>query len=131
MRNEKNTKNFTPISDELFLRLACYQTLIKCLSVYININIMFNIYTSLILHSHKKSARLSMNCLFSCPKKSFSSQQTLQLNVYYSNTLVLTFRLYDCQDTKSNRCNQIEVLLQRDFKLKSLNKKLESFKKIL
>ena len=42
---------------------------------------------------------------------------------------MFTFHLYDCQETmlkrpKSNRCNQTEVLLQRDFRLKSLNKKV-------
>ena len=37
--------------------------------------------------------------------KYFFSAKTLQFNVIYSTTRVFTFHLYDCQETKSNRCN--------------------------
>ena len=54
-----------------------------------NPSILFLIYNSLILFSHKKYIQLSINSLISCPKKSFSSQQkhfNLQFNVNYSHT---------------------------------------------
>ena len=60
--------------------------------------------------------------LFSCPKTSFSFQQK-QFNGNYSHTRVLCLLFIctsDYQETKSNMCNQIEVLLQRDFRLKVL-----------
>ena len=51
-------------------------------------------------------------------------EKTTQFNVNYSNTRVFTFHLYNCQVTKSNRRNQMEALLQRGFRLNSLNKKV-------
>ena len=81
----------------------------------------FHKFNSLILFSHKKSSRLpSYIFSFPCLKKSFSSQQK-QFNVNYSHTPVLCL-LFICtsdpQETKSNKCNQIEVLLLRDIRLK-------------
>ena len=47
-----------------------------------------------------------------------------QFNVNYSHTGVFTFHLHIrlSQETKSNKCNQIEVLLRRDFTLKIFTK---------
>ena len=123
MKEVKNIKHFTPIADALFLIRHWY----KYLSININIMVTsFNfIIILIILFSLKKSVQLSIYSLVSCPKKLFStlSAKTLPFNVNYSNTPVFTFHLYNCQVTKSNnRCNQIEVLLRRDFRLKSLTK---------
>ena len=56
-----------------------------------------------------------------CTNKSFSShQKQLEFNVY-SYTRVLKFQLYIRISKKLNqtyKCNHIEVLLQRDFRLK-------------
>ena len=93
--------------------------------VYINIILtLFLISNPLILFSHKNSVQLSsyVYYIFSCSKKSFSSQQK-QFNVNYSHTRVLCLLFIctsDCQETKSNTCNQTEVLLQRDFRLNVL-----------
>ena len=85
---------------------------------------MFLIYNSLILFSDKISVQLSsyISYIFSCSKKSFSSQQK-HFNVNYSHTRVLCLFFICtsyCQETKSNTCNQIGVLLQRDLRLKVL-----------
>ena len=58
------------------------------------------------------------------PKNFFFSAKILQLNVNYSNTIVFTYHLYDSQETESKRWNQTEVLLQRNFRFNSLNKKI-------
>ena len=57
-------------------------------------------------------------------EKFLFSEKTIQFNVNYSNTRVFAFHLYNCQVTKSDWRNQMEVLLQRGFRLNSLNKKV-------
>ena len=83
-----------------------------------NRNIVFN-FNALILFCHKRSVQLSIYSLVSLvPCKVFFSTKfffNIQFNVNYSNTRVFTFDLYNCQETKSNRCNQIEVLLQMEY----------------
>ena len=131
MKKVKISKNFIPILDVLHHRLTSNSTF---LSVYKHYpNIIFNIIILTILtiiksliFSHKKSVQLSsyIYYIFSCSKKSFSSQQK-QFNVNYSHTRVLCLLFIctsDCQETKSNTCNQIEVLPQRDFRLKFFNR---------
>ena len=97
----------------------------KCLSVYINIIVtLFLIYNSIILFSYKTSVQLSIHSLFSCPKKSFSSQQNHFSLMWIIHILVCLLFIFtsDCQETEANKCNQIEVLLLRDFRLKDLTK---------
>ena len=102
----------------------------KCLSIYINIIVtFFLILNSLILFSHRKICP-AVYYLFSCPKDSISSQQK-HFNLMWIIQILypsVYFSFARLQETKSNMCNQIEVLLQRDFRLKSLkfNKTLYS-----
>ena len=128
MKKVKISKNSTGNLDPFFCRLTSNSALIQMLlSVDINIILtLFLIYNSLILFSHKKSVQLSsyMYYIFFCSKENFSSQQK-QVNVNYSHTRVLCLFFIctsDCQETKSNTCNQIEVLPQRDFRLKFFNR---------
>ena len=90
-------------------------------------NINFNIGNLLMLFSDKKSGQF----LFCCPMHIFFSKKSLQFHVNYSHTRVLTSNLcllFICttsnkiKKTKSNTCNQIEVFLERDFKLHVLRK---------
>ena len=96
-----------------------------CLLHKHNRNIIFNIGNSLMLFSDKKSGQF----LFCCPMHIFFSEKSLQFHVNYSHTRVFTSNLCllficttDSPKTKSNTCNQIEVLLERDFKLHVLRK---------
>ena len=95
------------------------------LSVYINIQLL--IHNSLKLYfpiknlsSYLANYQLSaIYLIFSLvPRKDFSSQQK-QFNVNYSHSRVFICSS-DFQETKSNKCSQIEVLLQRDYRLKVL-----------
>ena len=77
------------------------------------------------LFSDKKSGQF----LFCCPMHIFFSKKSLQFHVNYSHTRVFTSNLCllficttDSPKTKLNTCNQIEVLLERDFKLHVLRK---------
>ena len=112
MKKVKIIKNCTPILDILFHRLTSNSTLTQMfLPVYINIILtLFLMYNSLVLFTHKKSVQLSsyIYYILSCSKKSFSSEQE-EFNVNYStcSCVMFTFHLYiDCQETKSNTCNQ-------------------------
>ena len=88
---------------------------------------LFFINNSLILFSHKNlSSDLYIFSFLLPQEKFFFSAKTLQFNLNYSHTRVFTFRLYDCLETESNRCNRTEVLLQGDFRLKSLSIKVKS-----
>ena len=125
MKKVKISKNSTGNLDPFFCRLTSNSALIQMLlSVDINIILtLFLIYNSLILFSHKKSVQLSsyIYYIFSCSQKSFSSQKK-QFNVNYSHTPVLCLLFIctsHCQETKLNTCD-LEILLQREFRLKVL-----------
>ena len=54
-----------------------------------------------------------------CPKKTFSSQQNHFNLTWFIHMILCLLSSYtsDCQETNSNQGSQIEVLLQRDFRL--------------
>ena len=113
----KNTKGFTPILDILFSDRHVIKYSCKSLSVYINIILtLFLIHNLLILCPHKKSIQLSIYSdeKFFFSSKHFNSMWIIQIPVF-------TLHLYDCQEIKSNRPIQIEVLLRtQNFKQKSI-----------
>ena len=81
-------------------------------------------YNSLILFSHKKIVQLTCIFFFLLSQETFFFQtKTLQFNVNYSHICVFTFHSYvrlSRNKIKQKKCNQIEVLLQGDFRLKVL-----------
>ena len=77
------------------------------------------------LFCHKKSVQLSLGIFsfLSCDLKKHLNFMG-QFNVNYSHTGVFTFHLHIrlSQETKSNKCNQIEILLRRGFRLNFFTK---------
>ena len=126
MKKVKNLNSFIPISGVLFLRLTCNKTLTQMFaSLHKNTIITLLLIHKLTNYSFQYTcpAIYILSVLFSQEKVSFSAK-VLQFNVNYLQTCVyiLVCLLFSCsseyKETKSNRCNQIGFLLQRDFRLR-------------
>ena len=110
MKKVKNINNCTPILDALLSDWYLIKYSCKCLSVYISIIMtLFLIYNSVILSCHKKSVQLSIGIfsflLWLDPRKKIFSKQT---HKYVSSLMSDVHQTSDGQETKSNKCNQIE-----------------------
>ena len=102
IKKAKNTKSIPSISAVLFLRLTCNLTLIQArVFTYIQLLNIFNI-----------TPQFNMNYSITC-----------DMTFHLSSFIYMTIQKILNQMAKSHKCNQIEVLLQRDFRFKNLNKK--------
>ena len=120
MKNGKNTNNFSPISDVLLSNVTKHSY--KCL--FFLDKHYFKYITHLFCH---KSVQLSVG-IFSFllrhdSRKNFNLKQFNLMRIIH--ILVCLICTSDCH-TKLNqtaiKCDQIDVLLQRDFRLKFLTK---------
>ena len=133
----KNPKNFSLISGVLFLRLtfnkaltqmfACLHknTIITLLLIHKLTNFSFQ-YICPAIYIYIVFSLIPRKVFLLCKSTSISCE--LSRTCVYIPVCLLFICTSECKETKSNRCNQIEILLQTDLRLRKYYKENTIFR---